>query len=62
MTFIGTDAKSTYTNSTKHRKKIKGKKGEDEREVTILQMIFSIKDREQFFQFFSGEFLKNLFA
>jgi len=33
MTFIDKDAESTCTDSTKHRKKIKGKKGEDEGEA-----------------------------
>jgi len=34
MTFIDTDAESTYIDSTKNRKKIKGQKGEDEEEAT----------------------------
>ena len=34
MTFIDTDTESTYIDSTKHGKKIKGQKGEDEEEAT----------------------------
>ena len=34
MTFIETDAESTYIDSTKNRKKINGQKGEDEEEAT----------------------------
>jgi len=34
MAFIDTDAESTYTDSTKNGKKIKGQKGEEEGEAT----------------------------
>jgi len=40
MTFIDTDAESTYIDSTKKRKKIKGQKGEDEEEATQLIAIY----------------------